>query len=67
MVDDANDCEAFARAVATFRANGDRPTLIRVKSVIGYGAPGKQGTAAIHSDPLGPEEVRLTKRAYGWP
>lgn len=66
-VDDANDGEAFARAVETFLETQDRPTLIRVKSVIGYGSPHRQGTAKIHSDPLGPDEVRLTKRAYGWP
>ena len=66
-VADANDCEAFAHAVETFLAATDRPTLIRVKSIIGYGSPHKQGTSAAHSDPLGEEEVRLTKRAYGWP
>ncbi len=66
-VDDANDRPAFAAAVETFLTTADRPTLIRVKSTIGYGAPNLQGTAKIHSDPLGPEEVRLTKRAYGWP
>ncbi|HEY5289858.1 MAG TPA: transketolase, partial [Caulobacteraceae bacterium] len=66
-VDDANDCEAFARAVETFLATDDRPTLIVVKSVIGYGSPHKQGTSKAHSDPLGEEEVRLTKKAYGWP
>jgi transketolase len=66
-VADANDCEAFARAVEAFKATGDRPTLIRVRSVIGYGSPHKQGTSKIHSDPLGEEEVKLTKRAYGWP
>lgn len=66
-VEDANDCEAFARAVETFQRTDDRPTLIQVKSVIGYGSPHRQGTSKIHSDPLGEEEVRLTKRAYGWP
>jgi len=66
-VDDANDGDAFAQAVQTFLATADRPTLIRVKSVIGFGSPHRQGTARIHSDPLGPHEVRLTKRAYGWP
>ncbi|HZZ87917.1 MAG TPA: transketolase, partial [Caulobacteraceae bacterium] len=66
-VDDANDCEAFAAAVEAFLATADRPTLIRVRSVIGYGSPHKQGTAKIHSDPLGADEVKLTKRAYGWP
>jgi len=66
-VADANDCAAFAQAVETFLQTPDRPTLIRVRSVIGYGSPHKQGTSKIHSDPLGAEEVRLTKRAYGWP
>jgi transketolase len=66
-VEDANDCEAFAAAVERFLARDDRPTLIRVRSVIGYGSPHKQGTNKIHSDPLGPEEVKLTKAAYGWP
>jgi len=66
-VADANDCEAFARAVEGFRARKDRPTLILVRSVIGYGSPHKQGTSKAHSDPLGPEEVKLTKRAFGWP
>jgi transketolase len=67
VVDDANDCEAFARAVETFLETDDRPTLIVVKSIIGYGSPHKQGTSKIHSDPLGEAEVRLTKEAYGWP
>jgi len=66
-VTDANDLAAVGRAVETFLAAADRPTLIRVRSIIGYGAPHKQGTAKIHSDPLGAEEVKLTKRAYGWP
>jgi transketolase len=67
VVDDANDCEAFARAVESFLAQDDRPTLIVVKSVIGYGSPHKQGTSKAHSDPLGEAEVKLTKEAYGWP
>ncbi len=66
-VDDANDCDAFARAVDSFKAADDGPTLIVVKSVIGYGSPHKQGTSKAHSDPLGVDEVRLTKEAYGWP
>ena len=66
-VEDANDCEAFAGAVERFLATDDRPTLILVKSVIGYGSPHKQGTAKAHSEPLGIEEARLTKIAYGWP
>jgi transketolase len=66
-VRDANDTKAFARAVDIFRRTDDRPTIIIVDSIIGYGSPHKQNTAAAHSDPLGEEEVRLTKRFYGWP
>ena len=66
-VADANDCEAFAKAIDEAKATTDRPSLILVRSVIGFGAPGMQGTSKIHSDPLGEDEVRLTKRAYGWP
>ncbi len=66
-VRDANDTTAFSRALEIFRDNDDRPTLIIVDSIIGYGAPHKANTAAAHSDPLGEEEVRLAKRSYGWP
>ncbi|HEY5410475.1 MAG TPA: transketolase, partial [Caulobacteraceae bacterium] len=66
-VTDANDCEAFAKAIDEAKATTDRPSLILVHSIIGFGAPGMQGTSKIHSDPLGEEEVKLTKRAYGWP
>src|SRR5665213_2882266 len=64
---DDNDCESFARAIESFHSTDDRPTLIVVKSVIGYGSPHKQGTSKAHSDPLGVDEVKLTKEAYGWP
>ena len=63
-VEDANDCEAFARALDRFVDTTDRPTLILVKSIIGFGSPHEQGTAKAHSDPLGVEESRLTKAAY---
>ncbi|HUI14045.1 MAG TPA: transketolase [Xanthobacteraceae bacterium] len=66
-VRDANDTAAVVQALDIFRRTGDRPTLIIVDSIIGYGAPHKQNTAAAHSDPLGEEEVRLAKRFYGWP
>jgi transketolase len=66
-VDNAEDRDALVRALNTFRKTNDRPTMIIVNSVIGYGAPHKQGTAAAHSDALGEEEVRLAKRTYGWP
>ena len=66
-VRDANDTAAFAQAVEIFLRTEDQPTLIIVNSIIGYGAPHKQNTAAAHSDALGEEEVRLAKRFYGWP
>ena len=64
---DANDTEAVAAALDAFRSESERPTLIVVDSHIGYGAPHKQDTAAAHGEPLGEDEVRATKRAYGWP
>jgi transketolase len=66
-VGDANDLEMLARAFETFRAERQRPTLVIVDSHIAYGAPTKQDTSGAHGEPLGEEEVRLTKRAYGWP
>jgi transketolase len=66
-VADANDLEMLARAFETFQKTTDRPTLIIVDSHIGYGSPHKQDTNAAHGEPLGEEEVRLTKKFYGWP
>jgi transketolase len=66
-VGDANDLERIEDALAVFRQTKDRPTLIILDSHIGYGSPHKIDTAAAHGEPLGEEEVRLTKRAYGWP
>src|SRR5207245_11700330 len=66
-VGDANDQEMLARAFQTFLHTNDRPTLIIVDSHIAYGAPSKQDTSAAHGEPLGEEEIRLTKRNYGWP
>ena len=66
-VGDANDTERFAEAIQKFKANQDAPTLIVVNSLIGYGAPHKQNTASAHGEALGAEEIRLAKRAYGWP
>ncbi len=66
-VGDANDLDLLTRAFEGFRAARDRPTLVIVDSHIGYGAPHKVDTAAAHGEPLGDEEVRETKRAYGWP
>jgi transketolase len=66
-VADANDLDALGAAFDAFRAETSRPTLIVVDSIIGYGAPNKQGTHAAHGEPLGEEEVRAAKRFYGWP
>jgi transketolase len=66
-VGDANDLEMLARAFQTFKKEGERPTLIIVDSHIAWGAPHKQDTHAAHGEPLGEEEIRLTKRNYGWP
>lgn len=66
-VADANDVHAVSSALETFLQSSDRPTLIVVNSIIGYGAPKKQNTAKAHSDPLGEDEVKGAKRAYGWP
>jgi transketolase len=66
-VDDANDTDAFAHALETFRRTRDRPTFIILDSHIGFGAPHKQDTSAAHGEPLGEDEVRLAKRSYGWP
>jgi transketolase len=66
-VGDANDVNRIESALEAFRNTKGRPTLIILDSHIGYGAPNKQDTAAAHGEPLGDEEVRLVKRAYGWP
>lgn len=66
QVADANDLDAITAAIAQARAD-PRPALVIVRSHIGYGSPNKQDTAAAHGEPLGPEEVELTKKNYGWP
>lgn len=55
------------KSLACFKKTTDRPTLIIVDSHIGYGAPTKQDTSAAHGEPLGEEEIKATKRRYGWP
>jgi transketolase len=64
---DANDLELLDRAFRTFKTEKERPTLIIVDSHIAYGAPNKQDTSAAHGEPLGEQEIRFTKRHYGWP
>ena len=66
-VGDANDLETLKRAFAVARKENERPTLLIVDSHIAWGAPNKQDTHAAHGEPLGEEEIRLTKRVYGWP
>jgi transketolase len=66
-VGDANDLTLLDRAFEEFKRETDRPTLIIVDSHIGWGSPHKQDTAAAHGEPLGEEEVKETKRVYGWP
>lgn len=66
-VGDANDLDRIEQALEVFHKTKGRPTFIVLDSHIGYGSPHKQDTAAAHGEPLGEEEVRLCRRAYGWP
>ena len=66
-VEDGNDIEAISRAIMTARDEGSRPSLISVRTHIGYGSPHKQDTFEAHGSPLGPEEVIATKKNLGWP
>ena len=64
-VEDGNDLDAIARAIEAARAD-DRPSLIAVRTHIGFGSPNRQDSQKAHGQPLGADEVRLTKQAYGW-
>jgi transketolase len=66
-VGDANDVDRIEHALDVFRTTKGRPTFIVLDSHIGYGSPHKQDTSEAHGEPLGEDEVRLTKRSYGWP
>lgn len=66
-VGDANDIERIEHALGVFRKTKGRPTFIVLDSHIGYGSPHKQDTPEAHGEPLGDEEIKLTKRSYGWP
>jgi transketolase len=66
-VGDANDIERIEHALEAFKKTEGRPTFLILDSHIGYGSPHKQDTAEAHGEPLGDEEIRLAKRAYGWP
>ena len=63
---DGHDADAVAQAIEAARADG-RPSLIACKTVIGFGAPNKQGTAATHGAPLGADEIAAAREALGWP
>ena len=65
-VGDANDLEALRGAIRTAQGADDQPTLIRVKSIIGYPSPNKAGSSKAHGAPLGEDEVRATKEVMGW-
>jgi len=65
--DHADNLDAIDAAIDAALAEIDRPSLIMVRSHIGFGAPHKQDTSSAHGEPLGEEEIRLTKHAYGWP
>lgn len=66
VVDDGNDLDAIDRALQAARADTTRPSLILVRTIIGYGAPHKQNTFEVHGSPLGPDEVKAAKENLGW-
>ncbi|TVZ80240.1 transketolase [Aeribacillus composti] len=65
-VEDGNNIEEISKAIEEAKLDEQRPTLIEVKTTIGYGSPNKAGTSSVHGSPLGPEEAKLTKEAYAW-
>ncbi len=67
IVTDGNDIQAIDRAITKARSVADRPSLILVRTIIGFGSPHKQNTFEVHGSPLGEEEVKLTKQNLGWP
>ena len=66
-VTDANDVDAMDKAIESFKSTSGKPTLIVLKSVIGFGAPNKQDTSSAHGSPLGDDEIKLAKESYDWP
>jgi transketolase len=65
-VEDGNDLDAISAAIAAAKRNTDQPTLIEIRTVIGYGSPKVAGTNKAHGNPLGEEEAKATKQVYGW-
>jgi transketolase len=66
-VDDGNDLDAIDRAIEAAKAETGRPSLIVLKTIIGYGSPNRADTSKAHGEPLGAEEIVLTKQNLGWP
>lgn len=66
-VENANDLDALENAILAAQDRRDKPSLISVRTHIGYGSPNKQDTPGAHGEPLGPEEIRMTKQNLGWP
>ncbi|HEX9052472.1 MAG TPA: transketolase [Anaeromyxobacter sp.] len=64
---DGRDHEAIHRAIELAKAETGRPSLVRVRTTIGYGSPAKAGKSSVHGAPLGEDELRATKRSLGWP
>lgn len=65
--DDANDLASLGKAIESFENTTGKPTIIVLKSIIGYGSPNKANSHNAHGAPLGEEEIKLTKKFYGWP
>ncbi len=63
---DGHDLASFSQAIENAQAEGNRPSLIKLETVIGYGSPNKQGTSGVHGSPLGEDELKLTKETLGW-
>ena len=66
-VEDGNDVEAISKAIEAAKEVRERPSLITIKTIIGYGSPHKGGTSEAHGSPLGADEIKLVKEFYGWP
>ncbi|WAA10855.1 transketolase [Fervidibacillus albus] len=66
LVEDGNDLNQIAKAIEEAKNDVTKPTMIEVKTIIGYGSPNKAGTSGVHGAPLGKEELQLTKESYGW-
>ncbi|MFH2132253.1 MAG: transketolase, partial [bacterium] len=63
---DGHDLATFDQAIVNAQAEANRPSLIKIQTIIGYGSPNKQGTSGVHGSPLGEEELKLTRKALGW-